>query len=67
MSLSTYPQIEIDREAMMEAIYRLQVDLRLLADWLARESEPVMTENALWLLVGLGQDLARLAPSTRRH
>lgn len=66
MSLSTYPQIEIDREAMMEAIYRLQVDLRLLADWLARESDPVMTETALWYLAGASSAIQRLTPM-RRH
>lgn len=45
-----YPEIDVDREAVIETVHSLQADLMLLADWLAREPEPAMHQAALLAL-----------------
>lgn len=66
MSLTVYPDLPVDRDALINRIQALQVDLRMLADWLARESQPVLSEAALWHLRSSSDALQRLTPA-RRH
>lgn len=62
-----YPEIAVDREAVIETVHGLQVDLTLLADWLAREPEPAMRQEALLALSSARFYLDQYTPSTRRH
>lgn len=66
MTLYSDP-IEVDREAVIRTIHALQVDLKLLADWLARQSDPVMQAGVLILLGSARMRLAAYSPSLRRH
>lgn len=66
MTSSTSPAVPVDRDRLMNAIHALQVDLQLLAAWLASESEPVLSEPAIWTLATASETLQRLAPA-RRH
>ena len=34
--------MNFDREAMIQLVYRLQVDLKILSEYLARTEEPVL-------------------------
>jgi hypothetical protein len=62
-----YPEIAVDREAVIETIHGLQVDLTLLAAWLARDPEPAMHQAAVIALADARWRLERLTPSVRRH
>lgn len=62
-----YPEMAVDREAVIETVHGLQVDLTLLADWLAREPEPIMHRAALQDLALMRWNLERLTPCLRRH
>lgn len=60
------PVVPVDRDRLMDAIHTLQVDLQLLADWLARDADPVMDEDALWSIQTASAFLKRRAP-VQRH
>lgn len=62
-----YPEMAIDREAVIATVHSLQVNLQLLADWLAREPEPAMHQAALLALSSARFHLDQYAPSVRRH
>jgi hypothetical protein len=62
-----YPEMAIDREAVIATVHGLQVDLQLLADWLAREPEPAMHQAAMLALSAARFRLDQYAPSVRRH
>lgn len=62
-----YPEMDVDREAVIETVRGLQVDLTLLAEWLAREPEPAIHQNALLDLARAHSSLNRYMPSIRRH
>ena len=64
---ATYPEIAIDRERAIETVHGLQVDLSLLAAWLAREPDPALHQSALWALESARFYLERHANCTRRH
>ena len=64
---SVYPQLYVNREAVIETVHGLQVDLALLADWLARDPEPVMYRRAVLSLAFLKRDLESYHPSLIRH
>lgn len=66
MTLTVSPALPVDRERLIGLIRSLQVDLTLLADWLARESDPALSETALWHLDRTGAALQRLTQA-RRH
>lgn len=66
MSLTDYPDIPVDRDRLMDTIHALQMDLQLLADWLARDADPVMDEDALWSLQTDAAMLKRRDP-VQRH
>lgn len=66
MTLSVYPAVPVDRERLMDQIRALQVDLTLLADWLARDAEPALPESSLWHLACASQALQNLAPARRQ-
>ena len=61
-----YPEIDVDREALIGTVHGLQVDLTLLAEWLAREPEPVMHQSAVIAIANARQSLEQLTPSIRR-
>lgn len=62
-----YPEIDVDREAVIATVHGLQVDLQLLVDWLAREPEPAMHQAALLALSSARSHLDQCVPSVRRH
>jgi hypothetical protein len=62
-----YPEIDVDREAVIETVHGLQVDLQLLVDWLVREPEPAMHQAAMLALIRARSHLDQYAPSVRRH
>lgn len=59
--------VETDPEVIIALIHGLQVDLSLLAAWLACQPEPTMQTGALEALAYLRADLARYAPPVQRH
>ncbi len=62
-----YPEMDVDREAVIETVRGLQVDLTLLAEWLARDPEPAMHQRVLLALSSARFYLDKYTPSTRRH
>ena len=62
-----YPEIDVDRKAAIATVHGLQVDLTLLAEWLAREPEPTMHQATLLALHSARLCLERYTPSVRRH
>lgn len=62
-----YPEIDVDREAVIATVHGLQVDLQLLVDWLAREPEPAIHQAALLALSSARFHLDQYTPSIRRH
>jgi len=57
MSLTAYPDVAVDREQLIARIHALQVDLTLLAGWLASESSPALSETAIWIISNASHDL----------
>lgn len=62
-----YHEITVDREAVIKTVHGLQIDLQLLADWLARDPEPAMHQAALLAIASTRCNLERYMPSLRRH
>lgn len=65
--MTAWPFMDVDREALIETIHSLQVDLTILAEWLAHEPDPTMHEAAVLTLAGARHQLDRYLPSVRRH
>ena len=57
----------LNTEALLDTVYRLQVDLTLLADQLARARHPDMSDRAILDLVMLSHRLHAHHPSLSRH
>ena len=57
----------LNLEALLDTVYRLQVDLVLLADQLARARHPDMSDRAILDLVALAHRLRAHCPSLNRH
>lgn len=57
----------VDAAATIEIINGLQVDLSIIAAWLARNPEPAMQCGALVALGSLRQCLMQYAPPVQRH
>ena len=58
---------DIDRDLLIEALYQLQADLKILIDQLAISSQPAIS-NRLMVDVGLlHQMMLDAQPSLRRH
>lgn len=66
-STPLYPEVPIDREAAINLVHGLQVDLSLLAAMLAREPEPALHRAGLTELFYLRRSIAHFIPDTRRH
>jgi hypothetical protein len=59
--------MKVDAEAVLATIHGLQVDLSLLAAWLARHPEPVMKSGSVLALAEMRQSLLRYSPAPQRH
>jgi hypothetical protein len=57
----------LDTDLVMGHIYQGQADLKILVDWLARESQPDLPEGLLLVLAMLHTRLNLLTPSHARH
>lgn len=57
----------LNKDALINAVYEVQVDLRILADWLAYEADPMVDADMLWVFETLRIHLSRLTPSHSRH
>jgi hypothetical protein len=57
----------VNREAMIETIHELQVDCQMLADGLARDSAPVLSEMTVYRLATMHDDMKYYTPSLLRH
>lgn len=57
----------LNTEALLDTVYQLQVDLKLLAEQLARDYNPDVSNWALLDLVTLSDRLRDHHPSLRRH
>lgn len=62
-----YPEMDVDREAVIATVHSLQVDLTLLAEWLARDPEPAMHQETILALGSMRSWMDRFTPSVRRH
>lgn len=62
-----YPEMDVDREAVIATVHGLQVDLSLLAEWLARDPEPAIHQSVLLALSSARFYLEKYTPSTLRH
>lgn len=56
----------IDRDAVVDMIHALQVDLVILTDWLARDPEPSLPPLALSWLAGTSAVLQESTPARRQ-
>ncbi len=61
------PDFVLNKDALINAVYEVQVDLRILADWLAYEADPVLDHDLLWLFETLRIKMTRFTPSHSRH
>lgn len=57
----------VDAATVIKTIHGLQVDLSILAAWLAREPEPIMEYGAVLVLETLRERLMRHTPPVQRH
>ena len=57
----------LNLEALLDTVYRLQVDLTLLAEQLARDRNPDVSDGAILDLVTLSHRLRVHHPSLSRH
>ncbi len=57
----------LNLEALLDTVYRLQVDLTLLAEQLARARHPEVNDRAILDVVILHHALQRHHPSLQRH
>ena len=57
----------LNTEALLDTIYQLQVDLKLLAEQLARDRNPDVSDGAILDLVTLSHRLRVHHPSLIRH
>lgn len=58
---------EIDPDQLITDIHQGQVDLSILADWLARNSKPEIPNVLLSALAVLHTRINQLSPSLARH
>ena len=57
----------LNTEALLDTVYQLQVDLTLLAEQLARDRNPDVSDWAVLDLVNLSRRLHAHHPSLNRH
>jgi hypothetical protein len=57
----------LDRDALLQAVYSIQTDLRILVDILARDRHADLSNQTLMELSWFHFSLQRLTPSLRRH
>ena len=57
----------LNLDALLDTVYRLQVDLTLLAEQLARDRNPDVSDGAILDLVTLSHRLRVHHPSLIRH
>lgn len=58
---------DLDKDLVIGTIYRIQADLRLLVETLARDRNPSVSDGTLLDLVRLQFSLEGHTPSLRRH
>ena len=57
----------LNTDALLDTIYRIQADLKILVDQLARSRNPDLADHAVIDLAVMAHLLQRHAPSLRRH
>jgi hypothetical protein len=57
----------LDRDALLQAVYSIQADLKILVDILARDRHADLSNQTLMELSWFHFSLQRLTPSLRRH
>lgn len=57
----------LNLDALLDTIYAIQTDLKLLTEQLARERNPDLSDHAILDLAWLQVNLQRNTPSLRRH
>jgi len=57
----------LDRDALLQAVYSIQTDLRILVDILARDRHADLSNQTLMELSWFHFSLQKLTPSLRRH
>lgn len=67
MSLTSADWKSIEKELLATELYTLQVDLKLYQDWLARQVDPLLDSDLLWLFSTLHVKLSTFTPSHSRH
>jgi len=58
---------ELNVDALLETIYAIQTDLKILTERLARQRNPEMSDRAILDLAWLQAHLQSSMPSLRRH
>jgi len=59
--------ISVDRENLIDAVYRAQADLQLLACWLATQPDPEIPYGALVAITCYRGFMEEIMPSLARH
>jgi hypothetical protein len=65
--VSRYAPYPVNKDKIAETVHALQVDLSMLAGWLAATPAPEMTHASLESLEYLRHFLVRFAPGMTRH
>ena len=58
---------DLDLDVLLATIYQAQADLRILAEHLARERNPALSNNLILSLAALHVTMEDRLPSLRRH
>ena len=61
------PDRTLNLDALLDTVYQIQVDLTLLAEQLARDRNPDVSDGAILDLVTLAHRLHAHHPSLSRH
>lgn len=59
--------VDVNRDALIDAVYQAQVDLQIVADWLSQQPDPVILYGAVHSINHYSQMLAEFMPSVARH
>jgi len=59
--------VPVNKEAVMQSLRAVQLDLELLAAWLEAEQEPVMAERSIETLAWFHSVMMAYEPSVTRH
>lgn len=65
--MASTPDLDLNLDALLETIYTVQVDLRILAEQCARDRQPAVHQAVLQTLAAMHFLMAKQQPSLRRH